>query len=81
MAKKLKDFNEVIGQTNIVKWFKSCIDRDKLPQVILLQGPAGIGKTTLAKIVACEIACKTAPSKLDEVKEAVIEHNKSTDCV
>lgn len=81
MANKLKTFDEVIGQKNIVKWFKSCIQRDRMPQVIMLQGPAGIGKTSIAKIAACEVACMTAPEKLESVKEAVIGQSKSTDCV
>ena len=81
MAKRLKDFSQVIGHQNIVKWFQSCIERDKLPQVIMLQGPPGVGKSTLAKIVACEIACKTAPEKLDAMKETVIEQSKNTDAV
>ena len=81
MAKPLKDFNQVIGQTSIVKWFQSCIARDRLPQVIMLQGPPGIGKSSLAKIVACEIAYLTNPEKLQEAKRQVIEENKSTDCV
>lgn len=81
MSKKLMSLNEVIGHKSIVEWFASCIHRDRLPQVILLQGPAGIGKTSLAEIVACEVACMNHASKLDEVKKAVIEENKSTDCV
>lgn len=81
MAEKLMSLDQVIGQKNIVKWFKSCIQRDGLPQVIMLQGPTGIGKTSIAKIVACEIACMNSPEKLESVKKAVIEESKSTDCV
>lgn len=81
MAEKLKSLDQIIGQQNIVKWFKSCIERDSLPQVIMLQGPAGIGKTSIAKIVACEIACMNSPEKLNSVKHAIIDESKSTDCV
>lgn len=81
MADRLKEFDQVIGQKNIVKWLKSCIAHDRFPQVVMFQGPAGIGKSTLAKITACEIACRTAPEKLGAIKEAVIEQSKSTDCV
>lgn len=73
--------DQVIGQKNIVNWFASCIARDKLPQVTLLEGPAGIGKTSIAKIVACEIACMNAPERLEDTKQAVIQESKSTDCV
>lgn len=81
MGKVLKKLDEVIGQANIVKWFQSCIARDKLPQVIMMTGPTGIGKTSIAKIVACEIAYMNSPSMLEEGKKAVIDENKSTDCV
>lgn len=81
MAMKLKSLDNVIGQKNIVQWFKSCIKRDALPQVVMLQGPAGIGKTSIARIVACEVACMNCPDKLEETKRIVIDENKSTDCV
>lgn len=81
MVPKLKEFDEVIGQQGIVKWFKSCVARDHLPQVVMLTGPSGIGKTTIAKITACEIACKNSPEKLAEVKRVVIDESKSCDCV
>lgn len=81
MAVKLKGLDQIIGQKNIVRWFESCIKRDALPQVIMLQGPAGIGKTSIAKIVACEIACMNSPGKLDETKRIVIDESKSTDSV
>lgn len=81
MAEKLKELDQVIGQQNIVKWFESCIKRDKMPQVIMLQGPAGIGKTSIAKIVACEVAYMNSPEKLSDAKSLVIDESKSTDCV
>lgn len=81
MAERLKELDQVIGQQNIVKWFASCIKRDKMPQVIMLQGPPGIGKTSIAEIVACEIACMNNPEKLAECKRLVIDESKSTDCV
>lgn len=81
MAKTVLGLDEIIGQANIVKWFRNCVERDKLPQVIMLTGPTGIGKTSIAKIVACEIAYMNSKGQLDEAKRAVIEENKSTDCV
>ncbi len=81
MAKKLRSLDEVVGQKNIVRWFKNMIQRDSLPHVVMLSGPAGIGKTSIAKIVACEIACIEAPAQLESTKEAVIDNDRSTDSV
>lgn len=81
MAERLRELSQVIGQSKIISWFQSCIERDKLPQVIMLTGPAGVGKTTIAEIVACEIACRNAPEKLAATKESVIGQQKSTDAV
>lgn len=81
MAVKLKSLDDVIGQKNIVRWFKTTLQRDGLPQVIMLAGPAGIGKTSIAKIVACEVACANAPDKLEQMMHSVIDEDKSTDCV
>lgn len=73
-----KTLDEVKGHKPIVKWFRKCLIEDNLPQVILIDGVPGIGKSTLAKIVACEIACKDTPDKLMEYKKSVIEEDKST---
>lgn len=81
MAKKLRELSEVIGQSNIVRWFEGCIKRDSLPQVVMLAGPTGIGKTSIANIVACEIAYMNHPERKEEGKHAVIDEGKSTDCV
>lgn len=76
-----KGLNDIVGHKPIVKWFDNCIKKDILPQVILLDGVAGIGKSSIAKIVACEIACKAFPDRLEETKRIVIEEDKSTDAV
>ncbi len=81
MAEKLMSLDQVVGQKNIVRWFKNTIERDGLPHVIMLSGPAGTGKTSIAKIVACEVACHNSPESLSAVKEKVILADTSTDCV
>lgn len=81
MSKVLNSLDQVIGQKNIIKWFQSCIKRDALPQVIMLSGPTGIGKTSIAKIVACEIAYLNHPDKMESAKDAVINKSQSTDAV
>jgi len=73
--------DDVVGHKNIVSWFKMCISEDRLPSVILLTGRPGLGKTSIAKIVACEVAYHTLPEKIEYAKESVITLNKNTDAV
>lgn len=75
--KLCRDLKDMKGHKQIVKWFEACIKNDNLPQVILIDGVPGIGKSSIAKIVACEIACKDNPDKLQEYKDSVIDNDKS----
>ena len=75
--KLCRDLKDIKGHKQIVKWFESCIKNDNLPQVILIDGVPGIGKSSIAKIVACEISCKDNPDKLQEYKDSVIDNDKS----
>lgn len=81
MSNKIYKLNDVVGHGNIIRWFDSAMKRDRLPQVVMLTGPAGVGKTTIAKIVACEIAYMNSQSKLEDAKKSVIGEDKSTDAV
>lgn len=75
--KLCRDLKDIKGHKQIVKWFEACIKNDNLPQVILIDGIPGIGKSSIAKIVACEIACRDNPDKLQEYKDSVIDNDKS----
>lgn len=56
--KKLAD---VKGQDAAVKTIQKFVEKDKLPQTLLISGPSGTGKTTLARIIRKKIKC----SKID----------------
>lgn len=81
MPKKLRNFDQVIGHKYIIQWFENCIKDCRLPHVTMLQGPAGIGKSTIAKIAACEIAYREAPNELEAAKDKVVDKDESTDAV
>ena len=63
-----KSFNDVRGQDGVVKSLKSALQASARPQVFLFYGPAGTGKTTLARIVAT--ACNVPPEGITEVDAA-----------
>lgn len=54
------NFEEVVGQKYIIQTIKNSILNDKIAHAYLFSGPRGIGKTTIARIVAKAINCKEA---------------------
>lgn len=62
-----EDFGEVVGQDAVVKSLKHALARDA-SHTFLFTGPSGVGKTTLARIVAATIKCQ--PQDLLEIDAA-----------
>ncbi len=52
------NFSEVVGQEHIVKTLKNAVKREKIAHAYLFSGPRGIGKTTIARILAKIVNCK-----------------------
>jgi DNA polymerase-3 subunit delta' len=58
--KKMKippDLNSFIGNTQIVEILKRAIRQDRLPHAMIFAGPDGVGKCTLALLVAQRLNC------------------------
>lgn len=56
-------FDALIGQARIVAALRSAIARNRLPHALLLTGPSGIGKATLAGVLAQALNCtRSGPS-------------------
>jgi DNA polymerase-3 subunit gamma/tau len=55
-------FEDVVGQDHVVKALSHALAGDKLHPAILLTGTRGVGKTTLARIVAKCLNCETGVS-------------------
>ncbi len=55
-------FADVMGQGHVVQALTHALDADKLHPAILLTGTRGVGKTTLARIVAKGLNCETGVS-------------------
>jgi DNA polymerase-3 subunit delta' len=58
------DFNEFLGNTTAVESLRTAIAAGRLPHAIILSGPAGAGKYTLALLLAMTVECERQPRDL-----------------
>ena len=52
-----KDFEEVAGEQDIVKTIKASLSMNKMSHAYLFSGPRGLGKTTIARLIAKGTNC------------------------
>ena len=58
------DFNEFLGNTPVLESLRTAIAAGKLPHSIVLSGPAGAGKYTLALMLTMTVECERQPRDL-----------------
>ena len=61
LARKYRptNFDEVIGQDHIIKALVNSIDQNKIHQAYIFSGTRGVGKTTIARILAKCMNCES----------------------
>ncbi len=55
----MANYSDIIGHEDIVKHFKSSIELGKVSHAYILNGEKGVGKKTLASVVAKSIQCES----------------------
>jgi DNA polymerase-3 subunit gamma/tau len=57
-----KNFTELVGQEHVVRAISNALSQNRLHHAYLLTGTRGVGKTTLARIIAKALNCETGIS-------------------
>ena len=55
-----KTFADLVGQQHVVKALQNALDKGRLHHAYLLTGTRGVGKTTIARILAKSLNCENA---------------------
>jgi DNA polymerase-3 subunit gamma/tau len=55
-------FDEIVGQRHVVTTLKNAITQGRIAHAFVFSGPRGIGKTSVARIMAKALCCETGPT-------------------
>ena len=62
-------FGEVVGQYHVTKTLQRAISRGRVAHAYLFTGPRGVGKTTIARLLAKAVNCQHPKRTSDELTE------------
>lgn len=73
-----KYFSEVVGQPHVVRTLQNALSANKVAHAYMFSGPRGVGKTTIARLLARALNCTGAKDK-DNFPCGQCEHCKEMD--
>ncbi len=55
-------FEDVLGQEHVTRTLRNAISNKRIPHAMVLGGPRGVGKTSIARIMAKALNCEEGPT-------------------
>ncbi|MBW2308726.1 MAG: DNA polymerase III subunit gamma/tau [Deltaproteobacteria bacterium] len=56
-------FEKVVGQSHVTRTLQNAITKERIPHAFLFSGPRGVGKTSVARILAKALNCQHGPAQ------------------
>ncbi len=81
MAKPITDYSQIIGHQRVVSYIKGIIEKDRIPDVMIFYGNPGLGKSSLAKLLAVDTVTMYDKSRRESYIESVVQKGESTDSI
>ncbi len=61
LAYRPQNFETVAGQKHVTQTLRNAIGQSRIPHAFLFSGPRGVGKTSMARILAMALNCEKGP--------------------
>jgi DNA polymerase-3 subunit gamma/tau len=75
------DFSEVVGQDHVVRTLTAALASDRLRHAYLFTGPRGVGKTSVARLLARALNCTGQTKPCNQCANCLTAINSSLDIV